>query len=67
MIDKNSATWEFVQRQLSLRIVDARTELENELTDDRRTAWLRGRILALNEIAGLADEKRIEAVPSDDY
>lgn len=67
MIDKNSATWEFVRRQLSLRIVDARAELENELTDDRRTAWLRGRISALNDIAGLADEKRIEAVPSDEY
>ena len=67
MIDKNSATWEFVQRQLSLRIVDARAELENELTDDRRTAWLRGRISALNDIAGLAEEKRIEAVPSDEY
>lgn len=67
-IDKYSSTWRVVAQWALVGLVDARTELENELTSETRSQFLRGRIAALAELALLPEPKRTEVLSSDaDY
>lgn len=67
MIDKYSATWVSISDWALLRLIDARAELENELTDDRRAQWLRGHIAALSSLMSSADERKPEVLPTEEY